>query len=110
MDVILDTGVVNFFLGSVSLLAFFTIMRLTYYLVRANPAEYSIITAKKTLVVSFFYLLGMTCATVSYQNFFSDFSSYLLWWRLGLISTVTVVSFRLGNFAASLRGVVADDA
>jgi hypothetical protein len=102
----LGIGIVNIFLGIVYGITSLLMLRFLHHSMNATPEEYSIIFSKKGLVLSLFYLIGFTTATVSYQNFFADFSTDLLWWRLGLITCVAYITLRLGNLAKQVRHVI----
>jgi len=104
VDAIFHSGLpVNTLLGIVYAMAAISVMRLVHHLMNCNIEEYALVASKKGLIISFFFLIAVTCATVSYQNLFNDFSSTLLWWRLGIITSIAYITLRLGTFAGSLR-------
>jgi hypothetical protein len=102
----LGIGIVNLFLGTVYGVTALLILRFIHHCMNATPEEYSIIFSKKGLVVSLFYIFFVTTVTVSYQNFSGDFSTYILWWRVGLIASIAYITLRLGNLAKQVRAVI----
>jgi hypothetical protein len=100
---------VNTLLGVVYAVTSGLLLRFIHHCMNANPLEYSIIFSKKGLVLSLFYLIGVTTVTVAYQNFFLDYAGSILWWRLGLITSVAYITLRLGNLAKQVRNVIGGD-
>ena len=109
MDFILGSGIVNWFLGGVYGYAATITSLFLWKLVKATPIQYKIIMAKKSTLNWYFSCIIATCLTVSYQNFSGDFSEYLLWWRLGLISLVSVLTTSMCVYAKKVLEVVPND-
>ena len=88
VDVVLHIGLVNLILGLVYTYVTTIIGLLIYEINKSDVKTYQLIMSKKSIVVGFKYCVLITCATAAYQNFFGDFSPYLLWWRVALISLI----------------------
>ena len=109
MDVILDTGLVNWFLGGVYSYTAAVTCLLIWKIKKATPVQYKIMAAKRRTFLWYLCMIMATCGTVAYQNFSGDFSEYLLWWRLGLISTIAVLTTSMCVYSKSVMGVVPND-
>jgi hypothetical protein len=105
VDVLFIPSLVNILLGWAYAGAFFSLVRLIHHSMNTTPAQWLAAQAAKGLWISFFFLVAVTCATVSYQNFFGDFTKELLWWRLGIILMVTYTVIRVGTLVKSVRKV-----
>lgn len=104
MDVILTNSLVNYFLGIVYLTTAFSIGALIKLTYRSGPDSWGLVMSSKAYWLFFMWFVLFTCLTVSYQNFFGDYSAYLLWWRLFLISGISVVCWKWKIHAKRLLG------
>jgi hypothetical protein len=94
---------VSTLLGTMYAAAAASILRFVHHSMNATPTQYALVASRKGLLMSFFYVFMVKCMTLSYQNFTGDFSTAVLWWRLGLITYITYIALRLGCLMKKVR-------
>lgn len=104
-----ETSIVSWFLGGVYTYTAGVIGWMLYKLGKCSVKQYNLVMSKKTLFVSFWWAVMATCATVAYQNFSGDGSEYIMWWRLFLISFISIVTTRLSVYTSQVKDIVPDD-
>ena len=105
MDVVLNFSLVNVLLGIVYGLTAVGLLRLVWQFKKATKEQYFVMLSKKSYFLGLWYAIAATCVTVSYQNFFDNFSETLLWWRVFLISAICGVSWTWSEFCKKIREV-----
>lgn len=104
----MNFSLVNFLLGVTYGLTAIGILRLINLFLKATKEEYFVMLSKKSYFLGLWYAIAATCITVSYQNFFGDFSDYLLWWRYCLITSICAISWKWAEFCKKIREVAQD--
>lgn len=94
MDVILHGILVNYVLAVIYGATTIAVGFLIHYLSITKASQWSLVSSKKTYLLIFLGLVMATTFTVTYQNLFNDNREAILWWRVGLISSVCLVCIR----------------
>lgn len=101
-----ESHLMNFLLGSGYVTALIIFGWLTHVLWKAEDKEYHLMLSKKSELINIFGILCLIMTSVAYQNFFDNFTTALVTWRLGLVIIIQSMGYKLLRHCLEVKKIL----